>query len=87
MSHTPGPWKLLYNGSLVQDIGQQLHLGTFSESAGLGTAAKDNAALIAAAPDLLQALELLLIMIDAPADDPDIVRARNAVTKAKGETP
>ena len=44
-----------------------------------------NARLIAAAPDLLQALQLLLIVVDAPDDDPDIVRAKNAVAKATGE--
>jgi len=54
--HTQGPW-VLENGTLKQDTGNRKHLGTFSESVGLGHEAKANAKLIAAAPTLLAALQ------------------------------
>ena len=55
MSHTPGPWTFSGN-TLIQDKGNRLHIGTFSESPGLGYAASANARLIAAAPVMLAAL-------------------------------
>lgn len=44
----------------------------------------DVANALAAFPDLLEALELLLIVIDAPEDDYHIIRAKAAIAKAKG---
>lgn len=92
MKHTPGPWKFSVNGQL-QAGPNGLHLGTFSESCGLGNAAEANKALITAAPDLLAALQNLLDALSKY--DPDTGKgemrvngaaewARSAVTKATG---
>jgi hypothetical protein len=63
MNHTPGPWKFIPGNVLVAGK-NGLHLGTFSESCGLGDAAEANKALIAAAPDLLDALYRALPFIE-----------------------
>lgn len=62
VAHTPGPWKFLTGNVLVQDGGRQLHLGTFSESCGLGSAAAPNKALIEAAPLMFEALQKIADM-------------------------
>ena len=62
--------------------GRTLHLATFAE------ASDDDARLIAAAPDLLAALEEALPFIDntfAPGADVADEQARAAIAKAKGE--
>lgn len=86
-AHTPGPWKLDASGCLK--AGERgLHLGTFSESAGLGQQAAANAALIAAAPELLRHLRRLVAAIDrAPANFADGLadEARAAIAKAEGQ--
>ena len=91
---TPGPWSIRTEfGKLCIRPGDYNAKGYSSGYAPIAKVAGDkrinndeaNARLIAAAPDLLQALQLLLIVVDAPDDDPDIVRAKNAVAKATGE--
>ncbi len=79
-THTPGPWTIDDDRFIVSNkmlIGQTFN--TCDEYSA-------NARLIAAAPDLLEALEYLVGAYDiaAPtADDWD--RARLAISKAKGK--
>lgn len=92
--HTPGPWKAWQNTS---EVGTNYwRFRTASEMYGLqdnlgGYCGEANARLIAAAPELLEALETLNLVIgltpiagnkDALQDACDI--AREAIAKAKG---
>lgn len=100
--HTPGPWtvgdkngyranSVLAGDNAVADVyGLPLHqhIGKFTECEGLA-----NARLIAAAPDLLEALTALVTFNDAPLNDrrPEgygalLASARAAIAKATGET-
>lgn len=99
MSHTPGPWVI---GPADWLISQRHGMGyrNFPVHAPAGydvamvysdeddAEQEANVRLIAAAPDLLDAVEELLIYL-ADWDDPDnetCQRARAAVAKAKGES-
>ena len=85
--HTPGPWSFC-NNTLCQANGNYLHLGTWSESSGLGKMAQANARLIAAAPDLLDALQNMLTAWETGEAYSDIKNqignARAAIAKATG---
>lgn len=91
-SHTPGPWTFLPGNVLVAGK-NGLHLGTFSESCGLGNAAEPNKALIAAAPDMLAALQAIIEEAGPSfghSDGPGTINrmayaARAAIAKATGE--
>ncbi len=86
MSHTPGPWqarpmggRIILNGSNCYEVTE-----VFNDEGGFNPA---DICLMAASPDLLDAVEELLIYL-ADWDDPDnetCQRARAAVAKAKGE--
>ncbi len=89
MKHTPGPWKVKsdYNvfsggGRLVANSGG--HSGSVCPEE-IHEENKANAILIAAAPDLLEALENLerVAGIAMTEDDPDRVAARIAIAKAR----
>jgi hypothetical protein len=97
--HTPGPWKIGApppNGE--QTIGTQQGLMVAVATTGANTPTEANARLIAAAPELLEALrELHTIVNLAIADgdwivdgacDPDacMMRAEDLIAKATGET-
>ena len=82
--HTPGPWRIDYDGVLCAPKNEQygrkhdVRLASFPWSSFQefnGSENKANARLMAAAPDLLEALEQLLSVmdVDGPAtdDDPD----------------
>ena len=81
--HTPGPWFVdAHNNVLAEGC-----LVAFpSVAAGLEKQ-EANARLIAAAPDLLEAIEGLLNALPSATAHPAIKSARNAITKAKGVTP
>jgi hypothetical protein len=98
VEHTPGPWKLEAGRSIVTD-GGRFNLA-YSTDKKTGAASfpnfvelDANAALIAAAPDLLKSLEAVTGMYEAALggkyDDPDeaeiIDKARAAIAKARGE--
>lgn len=87
--HTPGPWEAIED--TVRARGSQRAIadcGTWH----VGTQDKANARLIAAAPDLLDALKAAVEWIDP--DEPDLVnreecaadleKARAAIAKAEG---
>ncbi len=84
MKHTPGPWKFNVNGQL-QAGKHGLHLGTFSESCGLGDAAEANKALIAAAPQMLSTLEYVWGRIPEH-DGKSISQIKHAIAVARGAT-
>ena len=102
MSHTPGPWKRLAayvfaegtHGGNICVIGEP-RASTMVEYKPLSMSSKDideafaNARLIAAAPDLLAALEAMLDeCYDTERNDAirlAVRKARAAIAKAKGE--
>lgn len=80
--HTPGPWKF-HGSTLVQDKGNRLHLGSFHEAPGLGSAADANARLITAAPEMLKALQLIYANA---GESPEWIRSRieSVINRATG---
>lgn len=86
--HTPGPWFWDHEGAdamaLVEEDGTTiLHLATLRNS----TAARHmeaNAQLIAAAPELLEALQGILAGVAGCERDPKWELARVAIAKATG---
>lgn len=73
--HTPGPWKAVYVGCSDWDLS--------------GPVTEQDWKLAAAAPDLLQALTLLVAGIENSVSDTYIplVKARAAIAKATGGQP
>ena len=88
---TPGPWALMrtaYTGHLqVRDEAEEIVIALIPERT--GDAAQSNARLIAAAPDLLAALEEVLpyvLMGGSGKAQHDLkANARAAIAKARGE--
>ncbi len=88
MKHTPGPWalhegKTAVNGAdgrLVASCGFLPYRNKWDSEA--------NARLIASAPDLLEALELIIFDIEClePIKKHHLEEAYEAIAKAKGET-
>jgi hypothetical protein len=88
MSHTPGPWKIGTpppNGE--QTIGNSQGLMVAVATTGFNVPTLANARLIAAAPELLEALESMVEMVEmngfGKAYAMDISRA--AIAKARGQ--
>jgi hypothetical protein len=101
--HTPGPWATEYMKSSRGGYAQQIFDANgvlvataawypvrVSEST-TATNREANARLIAAAPDLLEALEAMYEMFNGngitPDDDAAIIAARSAIAKATGAHP
>lgn len=92
MSYTPGPWYpgITQGGDIAiisKPIGNQVTIVRTITAGASEEEQRDNAALIAAAPDLLEALQNLLHSLPHPdsdsAVDPDIVsQAEAAIKKA-----
>ena len=88
--HTPGPWRV----GVTSDAGEVdviaeggWFVAVACDSAGDGDT-EANANLIAAAPDMLEALEKLVSRIDetrGPTADTALAAARAAIKKARGE--
>ena len=74
-NHTPEPWKAVYVGCSDWDL--------------IGPVTEQDWKLAAAAPDLLQALTLLVAGIENSVSDTyiPIVKARAAIAKATGGQP
>ena len=93
MSHTPGPWRIIqppeekfrpYGVQMGKEGGFMVPCFTANQS-------KHNARLIATAPELLEALNDLLIASSPMAKEPQSIskavkKALSAIAKAKGET-
>ena len=92
-THTPGPWHAVSNGRYIEiNIGESQYDPSIAECCPSKFSfnedvEKANARLIAAAPDLLEALELALF-VRGTSDDTSAVRIKmeQALKKAKGET-
>lgn len=98
-AHTPGPWRwvgpFLDASDLVSDHGPIIEYQSYEGQSFAGTSdAQDeaNARLIAAAPELLEALREVMAEVEdccaVPADEWDFVaKVRTAIAKATGEQP
>jgi len=89
--HTPGPW--VAQGRYIGVKGHMSYIGECGDQNGNWTnepMAVANARLIAAAPDLLEALKSLIDMDIAykrgPVVEDAVTKARAAIAKAQGET-
>lgn len=81
-AHTPGPW------SWTNDDGRVRIMARLAPSDGLAVltdADESNARLIAAAPDLLEALQDILDDLEAGVPVMDRFGARDAIAKATGQ--
>lgn len=90
-SHAPGPWIAKVHNRGIQQVETKdsivIHWTGFDASDFGNPTCEANARLIAAAPDLLRACELLL-MLSLPQDISGMAMvevARQAVRRAKGE--
>ena len=94
--HTPGPWRVAYLDCNRQSVvmGEHIEIATCWHHS-VGSIEKEmhaNARLIAAAPDLLEALRVLLSLhevraaVTTDAWNAAMEDARAAVTKAVGES-
>jgi hypothetical protein len=90
-AHTPGPWSYEVEKVSGPSLSDATYLfahgdviGKAYESAGQGNA-QANARLIAAAPELLEALRIAgEALCDLPLMDPRLVAIRAAIAKATG---
>ena len=87
IKHTPGPWRVGTpppNGE--QCIGDSKGLMVAVATTGIAlNETLANARMIAAAPDLLEALEGLLNALPSATTHPAIKAARAAIAKAQGD--
>jgi len=88
-SHTPGPWEEYSGGETIHSAGGSLICIVCPEGHTLDSADRANAHLIAAAPELVEALEAVLGTFSDATDDihnhcDPIRMARQALAKAKG---
>lgn len=94
--HTPGPWKVVENGGRMVGVmkGRSWVVYKSGNDCMMTDELEANANLIAAAPDLLEALELLLLTRTQerhlqglkPGESPLHDRCHAAIAKAKGES-
>ena len=83
--HTPGPWIVVSRGMFSPKVVDANGLG-ICHTTYAPTGAEDNARLIAAAPDLLKALQYMLNVcpaIDAQGEEAHY-QARAVIAKAEG---
>ena len=90
MKHTPGPWVVdpaVRQGFTVYAPKEGFIVGTQDEEGRYGAIESEaNARLIAAAPELLEALKSVIAWLDAPDESAfsDSELARAAIAKATG---
>ena len=88
MKHTPGPWEFTTSGTVQDAKGKSIAYAAGRESMSVAYA---NGRLIAAAPELLEALEQLgtvlsFVLPSARAEVQRLMKqAEAAIRKAKGE--
>lgn len=91
-AHTPGPWVAKFEEAyyvIGPDLGRVAMMMNLKGAYGLagrrsGEESAANARLIAAAPELLEAIEGLLNALPSATAHPAIKSARNAIAKSKG---
>jgi hypothetical protein len=89
MTYTPGPWKSSDEIGCAFQISAKytqvadVHINNNSTRHNVYKEARANATLIAAAPDLLAALEVLVNKPEIHSED--MQRARAAIAKAEGK--
>lgn len=79
--HTPGPWARY--GSIIRSIA--CNDRKIADVRVIDDEGQANARLMAAAPDLLEALEAALTILTDSVGDFDYDKAMAAIAKAKGE--
>jgi hypothetical protein len=87
MSHTPGPWKdeITEEGELLvrMDKRHSVYIGDIEDTC---RECHANARLVAAAPELLEALQAFVDYHATDYEDiPEMEQARRIIAKAKGE--
>lgn len=81
--HTPGPWKT--NGDPYVSTGDGKHSIAFTDCRGISDAeAKANARLIAAAPDLLEALKDCRRALEVSGHTGELAIVDAAIAKVEG---
>lgn len=87
-THTPGPWTHHPEDNIITDASGRRLIEWQARSVSVSVEERDaNARLIAAAPELLEALAALIGCIDHGSDNPTLKldAARAAIAKATGE--
>ena len=86
VKHTPGPWDVI--GTVVTAECMTIGIATLSEYDTLTPRQIANAHLIAAAPDMLEALDKIACLAPGHGDVCEIIAtvARSAIRKATGES-
>ena len=83
--HTPGPWFSQYDDNGFYEIGSESVTFRLAFTYGEGDTDEANARLIGAAPDLLEALQDVLLELESIGPMEKFERARAAIAKATGE--
>lgn len=85
---TPGPWKVIESGVVAEGrfVIARIYLDPLKEENAAIEESVANAHLIAAAPELYEALETCLLYGAMTGDDWVIFKAETALAKARGES-
>jgi hypothetical protein len=84
MSGAPGPWHRSGSSVFSTDHGKRYRVATVRNHLFTAEANAANANLIAAAPELLKALQAVITIADRKTDEFDLAHA--AIAKARGLT-
>ena len=82
---TPGPWECHESAFMADGSDKRAYF--IVEADGMRGKSKYNAHLIAAAPELLEALQAMIDYAGQPISHPAAQLARAALAKARGEQP
>lgn len=81
-NHTPGPWSHDGDGEI---LAQDNVIVVYSHGGQRAVQTDEDANLISAAPDLLEALEAMIAMCWDADSENEVILARAAIAKARGE--
>lgn len=84
MEHTPAPWEAYKRPEPVGHAEWEIHFGNDQECVAEVVHGAEDARLMAAAPELLEALEECML-INKKLNPQAYRKARKAIAKAKGE--
>jgi hypothetical protein len=91
VAHTPGPWNAVSSAGLLRDVEAVGHIGVAGAMGRTREEQEANARLIAAAPELLEALRLLCDLNPSQHHIDEVARrhaiARAAIARATAPTP